>query len=108
MDRSALEAEWLDLTRRALPAVAGERGWPIRLDHCFMRVLLDHAYQDAWYEHVGKRPAYKHASDVALARAVEAGRAALSGEADLPAMNAASLRWRGKAGPPVARARPLR
>ena len=102
MDRSALEAEWLDLTRERLPRAAKARGWPIRLDHCFMRVLLDHAYQDAWYDHVAKRPAYRYVPDDVLARAVEAGRAALSGEADLPAMNRASLDWRGKAGPPGA------
>ena len=103
MDRTDLEAEWLRLTREALPAAARERGWPIRLDHCFMRVLLDHAYQDAWYDHVSRRPAYKHVPDEALTRAVAAGRAALSGEADLPAMNRASLGWRGKAGPMAAR-----
>ena len=99
MDRSALEAEWLTLTRERLPGAAAERGWPIRLDHCFMRVLLDHAFGDAWYDHVEGRPAYRHVSDAVLMRAVEAGRAALSGEADLPAMNRASLDWRGKRGP---------
>ena len=99
MDRSDLEAEWLDLTRRRLPAAARERGWPIHLDHCFMRVLLDHAYQDEWTGHVEGRPAYKHVPEERLARAVEAGRAALSGEADLAAMNRRSLDWRGKAGP---------
>ena len=99
MDRSALEAEWLDLTRIHLPAVAGERGWPIRFDHCFQRVLLDHAFGGVWYDHVAKRPAYKHADEDALARAVTAGRAVLAGEADLGALNAQSLRYRGKAGP---------
>ena len=103
MDRPALEAEWLDLTRRALPAVAGERGWPIRFDHCFMRVLLDHAHGGVWMDHVAKRPAYKHVDDAALARAVAAGRAVLSGEADLAALNRQSLDWRGKAGPAGAR-----
>ena len=103
MDRPALEAEWLDLTRRTLPAVAGERGWSIRFDHCFMRVLLDHAHGGVWMDHVTRRPAYKHVSDEALARAVAAGRAVLTGEADLPAMNRQSLDWRGKVGPAGAR-----
>lgn len=103
MNRTDLEAEWLNLTREALPAAAKARGWPIRLDHCFMRVLLDHAYESPWMDHVARRPAYKHASDDALARAVEAGRAALSGEADLAAMNRQSLDWRGKRGPRAAR-----
>ena len=103
MDRNALEAEWLELTREALPGAARARGWPIRLDHCFMRVLLDHAYQDAWTGHVTKRPAYRHVPDEKLARAVAAGRAVLAGAADLPAMNRQSLDWRGKTGPVRAR-----
>ena len=97
MDRSDLEAEWLDLTRRRLPAVATERGWPIRFDHCFQRVLLDHAFGGVWYDHVTGRPAYKRADEAALARAVEAGQAVLAGEAELEALNAQSLRFRGKA-----------
>ena len=99
MDRSALEAEWLDLTRVRLPAVAAARGWPIRFDHCFQRVLLDHAFGGVWYDHVTGRPAYKHADEGALRRAVAAGRAVLAGEADLAALNAQSLSFRGKAGP---------
>lgn len=99
MNRSELEAEWLRLTREALPAAARRRGWPIRLDHCFQRVLLDHAFGGVWYDHVEGRPAYKAAEEGALARAVEAGRAVLAGEADLPALNRQSLRYRSEAGP---------
>lgn len=35
MSRTDREAEWLRLTREVLPALARERGWPVRLDHCF-------------------------------------------------------------------------
>ncbi|MBB4659124.1 GCN5-related N-acetyltransferase [Parvularcula dongshanensis] len=100
MDRAAIEAEWLDLTRRKLPAVAEARGWPIRFDHCFQRVLLDAAFGDVWYKHVEGRPAYAHASDAALSRAVALGEAILEGRADLPALNRQSLAFRGKAGRP--------
>ena len=96
VSRAQLEATWLRLTREDLPRVAAERGWPIRFDHCFQRVLLDHAFGGVWYDHVEGRPAYAHADEAALARAVEAGEAALAGTADLPAMNRASLRWRGR------------
>ena len=40
-DRGALEARWLDLTRRTLPGLSAERRWPVRFDHCFQRILLD-------------------------------------------------------------------
>ena len=95
-NRSSLEARWLALTRQALPAVAAERRWPIRLDHCFQRVLLDNAFGGRWYDHVRDRPAYRAAPADALARAVALGEAVLAGTADLPALNARSLAWRGK------------
>ena len=95
--RAELEADWLRLTRDALPAVAAP-DWPIRLDHCFQRVLLDAACEGRWYDHIAKRPAYRHAPDAVLERAVALARAVLVGDADLPAMNARSLAWRGKRG----------
>lgn len=95
--RRELEARWLDLTRRALPDVALERGWPVVADHCFQRILLDHAFGGVWYDHVARRPAYAHADAAALEKAVALGEAALAGTADLAALNRQSLAWRGKA-----------
>lgn len=95
--RAALEARWLELTRAVLPGMAGGREWPVRLDHCFQRILLDAACGGCWYGHIAKRPAYAHAPDEVLARAVALGEAVAEGAADLHALNAQSLRWRGKA-----------
>lgn len=95
-DRAALEAHWLHLTRDALPAAAHARGWPVRFDHCFQRILLDNACGGRWYDHVAGRPAYRACSGDLLARAVALGEAALAGEESLDQLNAASLRWRGK------------
>lgn len=95
-NRVALEAEWLKLTRRTLPALAGGRGWPVSLDHCFQRILLDHAVGGRWYDHVAGRPAYRHLGQAALARAVALGRAVAAGRADVAALNRQSLVWRGK------------
>ena len=93
-DRAALEARWLDLTRRIMPALASERGWPVRADHCFQRILLDRACGGVWYDHISQRPAYAHASDDVLRAAVETGEAAVAGSANLAALNARSLEWR--------------
>lgn len=95
-DRTTLEARWLDLTRRILPALAPERRWPVRADHCFQRILLDNAFGGVWYHHVPRRPAYAHANTAALARAVALGEAAVTGDADLIDLNRRSLVWRGK------------
>ena len=96
--RAHLEARWLRLTRQAMPSVAAERGWPVRFDHCFQRILLDDAFQGRWYDHVAGRPAYRHAPDDALARAVERGEAVMAGTLALEPLNENSLRWRGKGG----------
>jgi hypothetical protein len=92
--RPALEAQWLHLTRVALPAIAIARGWPITADHCFQRVLLDMATDGVWYDAIRGRPAYAHAPDAVLVAAVRLAESALSGDADLAAMNARSLAWR--------------
>ena len=105
MTRADLEDRWLALTRRDLPRVAGARDWPVRFDHCFQRILLDNAVGGVWYDAIPARPAYRHAPDAVLRRAVALGEAALAGAADLAALNRASLDWRGKRGPAAARGR---
>jgi hypothetical protein len=95
-DRAALERRWLALTREELPALAAVRGWPVRLDHCFQRILLDNACGGRWYDRVAGRPAYAHIAADALARAVALGEAAVAGAVDLAELNRRSLAWRGK------------
>ena len=60
-----------------------------------MRVCLDHAMGRRWDEVVA-RPAIRHLSDAELARAVAAAEAIRDDPASLPALNAATLRFRGK------------
>ena len=96
-EREALLARWFELTRQSMPAAAAERGWPVRFDHCFQRILLDNAVGGAWRKAIAA-PAWRHASDAQLARAVALGEAALAGEDNLAELNRNSLRWRGKDG----------
>lgn len=97
MTRAELEADWLHLTRVELPALAVERAWPVSADHCFQRILLDCACAGRWYDVIPKRPAYAHAPEDTLARAIALARAAVAGEVDMAALNRRSLTWRGKA-----------
>jgi hypothetical protein len=91
-----LRAEWLAWMRERLPAAARSRpDWPIRLDHCFGRVILDAVYGRPWREAV-RAPAWRHMDEAALRRAVALARDIAEGRADLPALNAASLLARGK------------
>ena len=91
--RAALVARWLVLTRTVLPGMASTYSWPIRFDHCFMRVFLDHAMQDRWDRTVA-RPAIRHMRDSDLRRAVELAEAVVAAPHRLPALNAQSLAWR--------------
>ena len=94
--RDALEQRWKTLTNDALPSVAAERGWPIYLNHCFQRVLLDAACGTVWYEVITSRPAYRAAPDDILEGAVRLAEQVLTGETDLIPLNTQSLRYRGK------------
>jgi len=94
--RPVIEQQWLDLTRIRLPKRAIESRWSLRLDHCFQRILLDDACGGCWHDHIVGRPAYANAPDAVLARAIATGEALLAGTADLIALNAQSLAWRGK------------
>ncbi len=94
--RLALLARWTLLTGTVLPAMAEEHRWPIRLDHCFMRVCLDTALGVRW-DMVVRRPAVRHLDLSQLAQAVQQAERIAAEPALLPALNRASLRLRGKA-----------
>ncbi len=95
-ERPARVARFKELTERTLPELARRQRWPIRLDHCFKRICLDHAFGDVWYNHL-PRPAERHLQGEPLLRAVACAEAlALGDRALLNERNAASLRWRGK------------
>ena len=83
-----------------LPEQATSRAWPIRFDHCFARVILDHLFGGCWYDHIDRRKgaAYKQLSAQQLERAIELARSIEEGDDErLVKMNQQSLVWRGKA-----------
>ncbi len=72
-------------------------GWPIHLDHCFARVVLDNLFEDEWYSHVDGRPAYESLSAQELDAAIEiADRMLEEGQQAVAELNENSLRWRSK------------
>lgn len=103
--RTALLARWFELTRNILPSIATAHRWPIRADHCFMRVCLDVSLGAAWPQ-VVRPPAYQHLSDDQFAAAVRMAEDIVDAPDRLPALNARSLTlraaWRA-AGSPKAR-----
>ena len=95
-EREQLFARWLELTRATLPGLADAARWPIRFDHCFMRVCLDHAIGQPWHERV-RRPAIRHMTDDQLRAAIAVADRIVADPSALPGLNSQSLAWR-KAG----------
>ena len=93
--RAAAVARWLHLTRVVLPGLAATHRWPIRNDHCFMRVCLDLAIGAPWHLTV-RRPALRHLDDAQLARAMAVAERIAAEPASLAALNRESLAMRGK------------
>jgi hypothetical protein len=93
--RADAVARWLHLTRVVLPGLAGTHRWPIRHDHCFMRVCLDLAIGAPWHQQV-RRPAIRHLEDAQLARAIALAERIAADPASLAALNQESLALRGK------------
>lgn len=98
LSREEIVARWFVLTREVMPALAQARGWPVRYDHCFQRILLDNALGRSWRE-VLRAPAYHHASDAQLAAAIALGEAVVAEQESIAHLNRRSLEMRGKAHP---------
>ena len=97
-DRTALADRWLDLTRRILPAMAAEQRWPIRYDHCFMRVCLDAAMGAPWPQIV-KSPAIHHMTDIQLGAAIAIAERIATQPELLRPLNQQSLNQRRSSNP---------
>lgn len=98
-ERAVALARYCELVRSELPARAATERWVLRLDHCFGRVLLDHAVGGCWYDALDRRkPAYAQLDDDQLTGAVALGeRLLVEGDPLLRELDARSLAWRGKA-----------
>ncbi|KAJ4421911.1 hypothetical protein N0V82_003408 [Gnomoniopsis sp. IMI 355080] len=97
-----LQDKWNFLYRTRLPSLAKAKDpaqpeWPVRLDHCFARIVLDNAVgKDRPWPQVVKSPAYKNMSRQQLEDAIELGEKLASGEENLVELDEKSLALRGK------------
>ncbi|HEX8498736.1 MAG TPA: hypothetical protein VF661_16175 [Actinomycetales bacterium] len=98
-DRDALLTTYRRLVMHELPALARAQRWVVTADHCFGRIVLDHAVGGRWYDHLerGRTPAFTRLSDDQLRTAVAAAEQMRDGgDPVVRALDAQSLRWRGK------------
>ncbi len=98
-DRYILQERYIALTRVLLPAEARRQNWTLREDHCFMRIVLDHLFEDCWYRHLDRRlTAYKQLNVEQLTSCIALAEKILQqGEPLLRGLNRQSLRWRSAA-----------
>jgi len=102
--RAELVVRYRQLVLTELPRRGAAERWVVRADHCFGRIVLDHAVGRCWYEVLDRRrgPAFTQLDDeqlrtaVALAEQIEA-----EGDVTLRRLNDQSLAWRGH--PPARR-----
>ncbi|KAK4539807.1 hypothetical protein LTR36_010341 [Oleoguttula mirabilis] len=101
-DLDKTRKRWTHLYQDYLPMLAKARDpvqerWPVHLDHCFARIVLDNAVgvDRQWTEFV-EQPAVKHMSATQLHAVIQLAERIATGEADLSALNERSLRLRGK------------
>ncbi len=72
MTRQEAYARYRQLVDDELPRRAREGRWVVTADHCFGRILLDHAVGGRWYDVLDRRrsPASAQLDDAQLAAAV--------------------------------------
>ncbi|TID20001.1 hypothetical protein E2P81_ATG07301 [Venturia nashicola] len=100
-----LQDSWKTMFQKTLPKAATSKSpsqpkWPVHVDHCFARIILDKVVGEGkvpWMT-VIKSPAYKNMSEGQLKAAISLGDNILSGGADLVELDEESLMVRGKRG----------
>ena len=103
VSQTALQARWTELYSNTLPSLARARDsaqpkWPVTLDHCFARIILDNTVgegRERWEKRL-KKPAMRHMSADQLNAVIELAEKIRKGEVDLVALDMQSLEARGK------------
>lgn len=98
-----LRDRWTELLSKSLPSAAcshdpGQSKWPVHVDHCFGRIILDNIVGEAkqpWMK-VLKAPAVKNMNEEQLKACIEMAQQILGGQVDLLELDQISLSVRGK------------
>ena len=94
--KEELKTELLRIAREEFPAAARAGKYPIRFDHCLLRVVYDHLYGAQWQTVLKKGPAIHQLSEEELKRAIEIARQVTADREVCDRLNRQSLAYRGK------------
>ena len=93
----ALRARLLALANDEFPAAAKTGGYPVRFNHCFLRIVYDNLFGAQWQTVLPKgKAAYKQLNAGQLADAIELGERVIADPETCRVLNDRSLAWRGK------------
>ncbi|RDW66133.1 hypothetical protein BP6252_09768 [Coleophoma cylindrospora] len=97
-----LQSDWKEMFQKKLPVAATTKSdaqpkWPVHVDHCFARIILDKkiGIDVPWMDKL-KSPAYKNMTEQQLRDCIQLGEEILNGNADIVDLNRQSLDIRGK------------
>jgi methylated-DNA-[protein]-cysteine S-methyltransferase len=102
-DLDCLRQQWTMLYSQTLPKLARardpvQRKWPVTLDHCFARIILDNTIGDGrqQWDKVIQKPAIRNMNEQQLRNAIALAERVQAGDADLCYLDEMSLRCRAK------------
>ena len=102
-DLDGRREEWKTLYSKTLPQLAkardpAQRKWPVSLDHCFARIILDNTIGQGTqqWDQVIQKPAVRNMTESQLQDAIDLGTKIQKGEMDLQELDQISLMCRGK------------
>ncbi|KAI4197108.1 MAG: hypothetical protein LQ346_003086, partial [Caloplaca aetnensis] len=104
----ALRNEWKRIYGNILPSLAlskspVQNSWPVHVDHCFGRIILDNVIgNDGPWMNKLKAPAVRHMTSGQLEECIALGNAIVEGRENLVDLDAKSLQLRGKSPKPAA------
>lgn len=98
-DLETLRSKYLRLVNVTLPTYAKTRNFPVHLNHCFGRIILDTLFCGKWDLFLDRKKgaAYKQLSEAQLALAIEIAEKIIYETDDhIRFLNEQSLKVRGK------------
>ncbi|KAL9604846.1 MAG: hypothetical protein Q9219_000294 [cf. Caloplaca sp. 3 TL-2023] len=104
----SLREDWKEVYGKTLPSLALSKAptqvsWPVHVDHCFGRIIMDNAIgkDEPWMAKI-KSPAVKNMTGDQLKKCIALGQAIAEGKENLADLDARSLQLRGKQQKPTA------
>lgn len=91
-----LRKEYLHYINVVLPSISSKnKQYPVQLNHCWARVILDNIFNDKWSNVISK-PAYKNLNKVKLLEAINLAKCIVSSTDFSIYLNKKSLQYRNK------------